>query len=366
MKKKRAAFARQVSAVGLLLGVAAACGGSSSSSSGGSGGAAGKSSGGAAGAGSPSAGSPSAGSPSAGSPSAGSPSAGSPSGGSPSGGSPSGGSPSGGSPSGGSPSGGRAGATGMAGSAGSGGDCSPACGASRQCCAGQCVNEQNDLHNCGACGIVCDVGMYCGAGKCAKPPCTATCAGGTCCGTECCNESQICCDPQGPIVTGPRCLTPSASGTCPMGCAPICECASPDTPIATPDGERAIASLRVGDLVYSIDGNAVKVVPIVRVKQTPVTRHHVIRVQLASGVALEISGGHPTADGRSFSDLRAGSLLDGVPVISAEKVPYSYSSTFDILPASSSETYFAGGALIGSTIDRSAPVGSAQACVAAP
>jgi hypothetical protein len=151
-----------------------------------------------------------------------------------------------------------------------------------------------------------------------------------------------------------------------MGCAPLCVCASPDTPIATPDGERAIASLRVGDLVYSIDGGAVKAVPIVRLKQTRVTRHHVMRVQLANGVSLEVSGGHPTADGRSFSDLRAGSMLEGVLVISAEKVPYSYSSTFDILPASSTETYFAGGALIGSTIDRAVPVGPEPACVGAP
>lgn len=208
--------------------------------------------------------------------------------------------------------------------------------------------------------------MYCGAGQCANPPCNATCTGGTCCGSECCAEGQICCDPQGPHVTGPRCLTPSASGTCPVGCAPLCDCASPDTPIATPDGERAIASLRVGDLVYSIDGSAVKAVPIVRIRQTPVSRHHVMRVRLATGVSLEISGGHPTADGRRFADLRAGSFLDSVPVISAEKVSYAYSSTFDILPASSSETYFAGGALIGSTIDGAMPVGSERACVGAP
>jgi len=151
-----------------------------------------------------------------------------------------------------------------------------------------------------------------------------------------------------------------------MGCAPLCVCASPDTPIATPEGERAIATLRVGDLVYSIDGSAVKAVPIVRVKQTTVTRHHVMRVQLATGVSLEISGGHPTADGRSFADLRAGGMLDGVPVISAEKVPYAYASTFDILPASTSETYFAGGALIGSTIDGTVPAGPERACVGAP
>jgi hypothetical protein len=151
-----------------------------------------------------------------------------------------------------------------------------------------------------------------------------------------------------------------------MGCAPACVCAAPDTPIATPQGERAIASLRVGDLVYSVEGGAVKAVPILRVRQTTVSAHHVMRVKLATGVTLEISGGHPTADGRSFADLRSGSLLDGVLVISAEKVSYSYTSTFDILPASSTETYFAGGALIGSTIDRAAAAGAMDACAGAP
>jgi len=52
-------------------------------------------------------------------------------------------------------------------------------------------------------------------------------------------------------------------------------CASPDTPIATPFGERAIAELRVGDLVYSVDDGAILPVPLVSVGKTPVTHHHV-------------------------------------------------------------------------------------------
>jgi hypothetical protein len=39
-------------------------------------------------------------------------------------------------------------------------------------------------------------------------------------------------------------------------------CASPDTPIATPSGERHIADLRVGDLVYTIEGDAIRAVAI--------------------------------------------------------------------------------------------------------
>ena len=257
---------------------------------------------------------------------------------------------------------------GAAGSAGSGGAsaCNPACGTSRQCCAGKCVNEENDPHNCGACGKTCDAGTYCGSGQCVKPPCETTCTGDTCCGTECCMAGQICCDPQGPLDSGPRCTTPSDSGTCPMGCAPLCVCAAPDTPIATPSGERPIASLKVGDLVYSVDGSAVKAVPIVRINHTAVSHHHVMRVTLATGERLEISAAHPTADGHSFGDLRTGSSLDGVSVVSVESEPYPFSATYDILPGSSTGTYFAGGALIGSTLFGAGPGALPSTCRGAP
>jgi hypothetical protein len=127
-------------------------------------------------------------------------------------------------------------------------------------------------------------------------------------------------------------------------------CASPDTPIATPSGERPIADLRVGDLVYSVDGDSIVPVPLVAVGRTPVARHHVVRVVLADGRRLEISAGHPTADGRTFGELRAGGRLDGHDIVSAELVPYTHPFTYDVLPGSRSGAYFAAGALIGSTL----------------
>jgi hypothetical protein len=149
---------------------------------------------------------------------------------------------------------------------------------------------------------------------------------------------------------GPQCTTPSASGTCPMGCAPLCICASPDTPIATPFGEIPIASLREGDLVYSMDGNALRAVPIVRTHRTLVRNHSVVRVTLSGGRVLEISAGHPTADGRTFADLRRGGSLDQLTVTSVSNVPYTHEYTYDILPGSDTGTYVAAGALIGSTL----------------
>jgi hypothetical protein len=128
-------------------------------------------------------------------------------------------------------------------------------------------------------------------------------------------------------------------------------CAAPDTPIATPNGDRPIASLRVGDLVYSVDRDAIVVVPLARVGRMPVGSHHVMRVILTDGAVLQISPGHPTADGRLFGDLTPGAALDSQhTVLTADLVPYVFDATYDVLPASSTGTYFAAGALIGSTL----------------
>jgi hypothetical protein len=151
----------------------------------------------------------------------------------------------------------------------------------------------------------------------------------------------------GPSI-GPRCTDP-IGGTCPKGC-PECICASPDTPIATPEGTKAIANLRVGDLVYSVVHGKVAAVPIRRIRRVPAHDHTVARLVMESGVVLEISGVHPTADGRTIGALRAGDEVDGVRVRDARVIPYRFDATYDILPASDSGAYFAGGILIGSTM----------------
>ena len=159
---------------------------------------------------------------------------------------------------------------------------------------------------------------------------------------------QLCCTVTlGPTVTG--CFEP-VNGTCPTGCAD-CVCASPTTPVATPVGDRPIADLEVGDLVYSIDHGSLAVVPIKRVHRQPVTgSHRVVELKLAHGATLKISPRHPTADGRHFADLGAGDVVDGVRVLGARLVDYDLPFTYDILPDSDSGTYFAGGTLIGSTL----------------
>jgi hypothetical protein len=103
--------------------------------------------------------------------------------------------------------------------------------------------------------------------------------------------------------------------------------------------------------VYSVDDGAIRAVPIVLVGHTTVRAHRVMRVELEGGSVLEISPGHPTADGRLFGDLVAGDFLDQRhEIVSAHLVPYTHEATYDILPGSSTGTYFAAGALIGSTL----------------
>jgi hypothetical protein len=257
--------------------------------------------------------------------------------------------------------------TGAGGSGGSGGGavCTVACTTGFTCCNGTCINPNNDILNCGVCGHACDGPTPFCNGACVTPPCTgAACSNPAfCCGDQCCNAGQLCCDVPGPVERGPLCTDP-VDGTCPKGC-PACRCTSPDTPIATPEGSRPIASLRRGDYVYSVAGGRVAVVRVREVRRVPASHHVVTRLVMESGAILEISGVHPTADGRTIGELRVGDELDGVRVVGASVVPYTHDATYDILPDSDTGAYFAGGVLIGSTLAARAvdmPVATSPAC----
>ena len=185
---------------------------------------------------------------------------------------------------------------------------------------------------------------------------------------ECVDGQCIARGPQhaGTCLTGDVCIDTNAEGECATASGPLdtgvcrggagrcfyCDCAAPDTPIATPSGDRPIAELGVGDLVYSVEGEATVAVPIARVNRRRVESHYVVEVRLEAGAVLHVSAGHPTADRRTFADLVAGDQLDGHRILSADFVPYPHAYTHDILPASSSGDYYAGGVLIGSTLSQ--------------
>ncbi len=250
------------------------------------------------------------------------------------------------------------GSTGSSSSTGGGAPCEPPCGMGFDCCDGACVNQANDILNCGGCGVVCMQGQpFCDNGTCGDPPCDGqVCIGTTfCCGANCCDLGLLCCVVQQGGPTGaPECHAPTDEGTCPPG-TPGGVCASPDTPIATPRGDRAIADLSPGDLVYSVHRGVVVAVPLLEARSTPVQRHHVVEVALEGGGTLRISPGHPSADGRSFERLAPGDALGDRTVRAVSLVPYAHPATHDILPDSDSGTYFAAGALIGSTLGPADP-----------
>jgi hypothetical protein len=257
---------------------------------------------------------------------------------------------------------------GVPGTGGSGGNCTaPLCGRlGLACCGGtSCLNTNNDPYNCGGCNKVCpDAMFFCSGGQCTSPPCgtilplpgpapappVPVCsAPAFCCGSACCTQGQLCCEVTSNFTTL-GCYDPKQTGgTCPVGCAG-CVCAAPDTPIATPDGERAIATLAVGDRVLTVDHGRVMAAFIIAAHRIPARHHHVVHVELENGSILDISAPHPTADGRVFGDLRPDDQLGGIRIASVSVVPYTSDYTYDILPDSDSGSYFAGGALVGSTL----------------
>ena len=249
---------------------------------------------------------------------------------------------------------GGAGASGASGASGSGAGAGPTCGTNCgfKCCGPECVNTGNDINNCGTCGTVCPgPSPFCNNGKCDQAPCQGvTCTDtATCCETECCKSGELCCNVNAG-ASRTACTPATDKGTCPLGCAQ-CVCTAPNTPIATPSGERAISELKVGDLVYSVHHGKLVAVPIILTNRVPVTGlHHMVEVRLTTGRVLSISPSHPTADGRTFANLAKGDMLDGVALDSVRRVPYSEAYTYDILPDSDSGSYFAGGVLIGTTL----------------
>jgi hypothetical protein len=189
------------------------------------------------------------------------------------------------------------------------------------------------------------------------PSITGTCGVEECAGGDCpgrsgpgctCSDGEQCIEATGPLGSG-ACRT--QDGTCAE-----CMCAAPNTPIATPNGDRAIAELSPGDLVYSVDGEAIRAVPIVRINRTPVVDHRVLHVTFDNGRSIDMTAGHPLADGRPLSALRPGSELMGGIVVAVTSIPYTHDATYDILPLSTSEAYFASDVLIGSTLARP-PIG---------
>jgi hypothetical protein len=139
--------------------------------------------------------------------------------------------------------------------------------------------------------------------------------------------------------------TPSGPPPCPI-------CLARGTRIATPNGEVAVERLAVGDLVWTIDKSGERVIAaLLSVGSTPVpATHQVVHLALSDGRTVDVSPGHPTADGRRVGDLRSGEAFDGAVIVGVDRVSYRGGATFDVLPAGATGAYFADGVLLGSTL----------------
>jgi hypothetical protein len=129
-------------------------------------------------------------------------------------------------------------------------------------------------------------------------------------------------------------------------------CLPPGTLIDTPRGPTPVESLRPGDGAWSADETGARFrATITRVSRQAVPPGHpLVHVFLADGREVWASPGHPTADGRTFGDLRAGEMLDGALVSSAEMLSSEQTATYDLLPSGTTGFYWANGVLIGSTL----------------
>ena len=78
--------------------------------------------------------------------------------------------------------------------------------------------------------------------------------------------------------------------------------------------------------------------------------HQMVDLILNDGRELFVSPGHPTIDGRTVGNLAVGDEYDGGSVLSAKRVPYGESATYDILPSGDTGFYWANGILVGSTL----------------
>ena len=91
--------------------------------------------------------------------------------------------------------------------------------------------------------------------------------------------------------------------------------------------------------------------PLVEIGTTAVpATHRVVHLVLADGRTVNVSPGHPTADGRTVGKLVAGDRYDGAVVIGVDLIPYAGGATFDVLPAGATGAYWANGVLLGSTL----------------
>lgn len=184
-----------------------------------------------------------------------------------------------------------------------------------------------------------------------RPWPTSTNTTGRPCPTGRCLANGKCIKPGGPIAHdgAPPDVVFGMCGGNGGPCSP-CRCVTTGTALSTPRGEIPIEDLRTNDLVWSVDHGHVAAVRILATQRLRVTNHSVAQIRLTDGFVVEISGEHPTGDGRNLWDLKPGESLQDAHIESLTVLPYAGSYTHDILPDSDTGTYFVHGLWLGSTM----------------
>jgi len=122
--------------------------------------------------------------------------------------------------------------------------------------------------------------------------------------------------------------------------------------IDTPNGSRAVETLRPGDVVWTPDGQGGRTsAPLIGIgRAVAPPNHRFVALTLSDGRRVTASPGHPTADGRQLGTLGEGAALDGAQVIRVDWTADGGGETFDILPAGATGAYWSNGVLLGSTL----------------
>jgi hypothetical protein len=133
---------------------------------------------------------------------------------------------------------------------------------------------------------------------------------------------------------------------------PAVNCLPAGTMVDAPQGATPIEQLRNGDVVWSVSETGARIKTTIQqvARRTVPPGHMMAHVRLADGREIMASPGHPTADGRTFGEVRTGDSLDGAPVTFAELLAFQQTSTYDILPAGPTGLYWANRILTGSTL----------------
>ncbi|MEM6802570.1 MAG: hypothetical protein AAF696_14270 [Bacteroidota bacterium] len=131
-----------------------------------------------------------------------------------------------------------------------------------------------------------------------------------------------------------------------------CLCLSPETMIATPEGERKVSTMKVGDAVLSQNlAGEIEFQELLHLRKNPSPLNHkILHLCLEDGRQIHLSPNHPAINYRPIEKWEIGEYYDGSQISGKVILPYTESYTWDILPAGKTGLYKANGIWMGSTL----------------